>query len=970
MRKNIISKKISKYALFAILAVFFSQIIFTQTSAAPVIDWENPTKTGKIEPYKFKTSDVLNSDLMMQVVGCTDIVNKVSLAITKFSSGVFDTFTKALTKEGREEIKEKVCGILSGVAQMTAGPTDGASGGGNITNALKDFIKCDETQKTKATTSEKAADKDSKDKEEAQRKMEQCFNGIAYTLAKNQLTSMARYAITWVNTGFGGDPFFVTNTQDLLNSIESRVLNEAINKLDSALADRGPYPYSRAFSRSLVSNNRLKNKGMGALLDLKSTMVNFITDPESYANLSELEKANRAIDLFHKDFHSGGWDAWMAFTQNEANNPIGYQMLAGDIIEQEKEEKTTETKEELQKNNGFLDQKICKQYDYNREDEVNEEIMNMELAPDYTDVSPAKTAESTPKPKVCIKWETVTPGSLIKDKISYYLNSPERQLEMADTINETLNAVFTILLSKLADQGLSSLTAEKYVYSDSEMMDTGGERNLSLIGGSNSYQDGNFNLVRDLGNRYNYNYTNKSKLGTWNVSTNTAKRPDGSTEKLVKNIGPIVIDANKDILYPINVYYEVTVPGKISLSDSGYSGWEVGDRAFWDGQTWQNWKCGPLNKEGECTNKKHPIAKRGVIQIQQDYKIAAKELLQNLPSVMPKLGELDYCIPGPNLAWDINYSEAIRAFSDYAYSLSTDYKTGSFFTRDSTTFKIAQEGEDFYDNYYNIFKGTLSFWEKVKQTQTWINLNELGGKGEVKKDVIEENLKELVNKELDLVNKNISTFRERYAEIIEGKYGQDGLMQKQFFYREDREEPIKNTAYLEIATVATPITKEIVQYNEDISNMTQEIKEAMVTTDSNIYKLQKIKDEVSKIIVTAQARRDKNMLKILNEEAERTGNSVLTEAQYKQKYERCLENENITFYDDLEIMKDSSTEAERCNDGLDNDWDGLVDSGDPDCTGSSTTGSGERVTGGDDSGIDWAFGSDGNNNQRGGAFGR
>lgn len=964
MRKNIISKKISKYALFAILAVFFSQIIFTQTSAAPVINWENPTKTGKIEPYKFKTSDVLNSDLMMQVVGCTDIVNKVSLAITKFSSGVFDTFTKALTKEGREEIKEKVCGILSGVAQMTAGPTDGASGGGNITNALKDFIKCDETQKTKATTSEKAADKDSKDKEEAQRKMEQCFNGIAYTLAKNQLTSMARYAITWVNTGFGGDPFFVRNTQNLLSNIERDVFERSINNL---LYTDGAYPYSRAFARGFVSSNRLKNNGIGALRDLTSTMANFVTDPESYVNLTELEKATRANNLFYKSFTNGGWDAWMAFTQNEANNPIGYQMLAGDIIEQERETKTTEVKEELLQNDGFLSQKRCVKY--SPPTTITRKVDATVGQPGQAQTTKTENISINTTPK-CVEWETVTPGSIIKDKISYYLNSPERQLEMADTINETLNAVFTILLSKLADQGLSSLTAEKYVYSDSEMMDTGGERNLSLIGGSNSYQDGNFNLVRDLGNRYNYNYTNKSKLGTWNVSTNTAKRPDGSTEKLVKNIGPIVIDANKDILYPINVYYEVTVPGKISLSDSGYSGWEVGDRAFWDGQTWQNWKCGPLNKEGECTNKKHPIAKRGVIQIQQDYKIAAKELLQNLPSVMPKLGELDYCIPGPNLAWDINYSEAIRAFSDYAYSLSTDYKTGSFFTRDSTTFKIAQEGEDFYDNYYNIFKGTLSFWEKVKQTQTWINLNKLGGKGEVKKDVIEENLKELVNKELDLVNKNISTFRERYAEIIEGKYGQNGLMQKQFFYREDREEPIKNTAYLEIATVATPITKEIVQYNEDISNMTQEIKEAIVTTDSNIYKLQKIKDEVSKIIVTAQARRDKNMLKILNEEAERTGNSVLTEAQYKQKYERCLENENITFYDDLEIMKDSSTEAERCNDGLDNDWDGLVDSGDPDCTGSSMTGSGERVTGGDDSGIDWAFGSDGNNNQRDGAFGR
>ena len=56
------------------------------------------------------------------------------------------------------------------------------------------------------------------------------------------------------------------------------------------------------------------------------------------------------------------------------------------------------------------------------------------------------------------------------------------------------------------------------------------------------------------------------------------------------------------------------------------------------------------------------------------------------------------------------------------------------------------------------------------------------------------------------------SFREKYDEFIGGVYGKDGLIQTQFFYREDQEEPIENTAYLESARVATPILENIYQY--------------------------------------------------------------------------------------------------------------------------------------------------------------
>lgn len=1003
MEKHSADKKTMRSKSFIIVAVIFSQIFLTSIASAAVLDWENPNKTGKMEPYKFKVTDVLNSQLMTQVVGCTGIVEKVSLALSRFTTSVFNTKAKALTKEIKAAIVDRICfGGKGGAMGVTAG-TDATAGGGNWTTWTKEVLRCNEKIKADSTETEKAAAFDQAEKEDSQRRMEQCFEGIAFTLAKNQLTSMARYAINWVNTGFGGDPFFVRNTQNLLTNIEREVFERSINNL---LYTDGAYPYSRAFARGFVSSNRLKNSGINALQDLKSTMASFITDPESYTNLTELEKSTRALNLFYKDFRYGGWDAWMAFTQNEANNPFGYQMLAQEIIEEESEKKKEATEKELLQNNGFLSQKRCVKYEdpaetLRKREEVEKELTDLELGPDYsaggTFGSTGSTSSSisssikTPEPKVCEKWETVTPGTIIKDKLSYYLNSPERQLEIADSINEVLNSVFSMLLSKLADQGVFGITAKERPFAYSASYMSSSDINNPILGqglladsGESAYSDGNFNLTKDLGNRFNFNYNKESNLGTWDASKNIATRKNGTTEKLIKGIGPVIVKKVVDdttggsydlTTYPVNVYYEVTKSGKTALFDNGYDVWEVGDRAFWDGEKWQNWKCKAKTPGGVCANpdpsSKHPIAKKGVIQIQQDYKVAAKQLLQNLPIVMPKLGELDYCIPGPNIGWSKNYSEASSTFSDFVYSLSSTYKPGSWFlARDASVFEIAGPGNSIYESYKKVFDNTPSVWDKVQQTQTWLNLNSLGGIGAVARDRVEENIKDIISRELETITKNLVSFRENYELLVGSIYGKEGLIQTQFFYREDQEEPIENTAYLESARVATPILENIYQYDADIEALSEEFKENIINTDANLYKLQKIKDGVSKIILAAQARRDERMLKLLNEEAERTGGEILTVAEYKQKYASCLETEDIVFYDDLDIMSDSSTESERCNDGLDNDWDGLIDERDPDCTGSPMTGSGERVVDGDDRGIDWAFGSDGNNNQRGGAFGR
>lgn len=916
--EKINTKKIAKRAsiiLFVFLSLQFLSPI--QTSAA-ALNWENPNKSGN-NPYKFKVSDVFNSQLMMQVVGCTGVVDKVSNIIM----GLFQKKLTAQTIQQKIDIVEQICAKGLDAAGFVTAISDKV--GTNLTTAIKTSKLCDETTIAQMSETEKTDMYDEAQARASEQTKTQCLDGIAYTLAKNQLTSMTRYAMNWINTGFSGDPMYVQNVTSLINSIENQVITPSLQTmLDSGNA----YPYGYAFTRSVINNynygSGLRSGANNFLGSLTSDLGAFMSDPNSYfsdSSLTKLEQSKRAVTAFENDFSLGGWDGWLALTQRDANNPIGFAILASREIERQKEEKVQETKDEISTNDGFLSQKKCVQY---------------ESAQDVADAASSFNSIATTTTKRCVKYEVVTPGSLIKDKISTYINSPERQLELADDINSVLNALFTALISQLENQGLSSLSSETYEYSSEDMgvgvgLNTGSEKL------SSGYTNGTFDLTRDLGNRFIHNYTQKS-LGNWDAKTNTPTLSEG--------YGPVQVDDEGNTTYLTNVYYTVSVAGKTKLFDNGYTGWAVGDRAFWDGENWQNWKADAAN----------PIYKRGVIQLQKDYVVASKELLSVLPKIMPKLGELDYCIPGPNFGWETNMGTGADGFTTFAYSLGSEYKNGSLFTRSASVYTIAQPGDEEYDNYKKIFDGSSSGWNAVLRTSTWTSLNYLGNQGKVKADRIEGEISEQINNILTSIGNSIESFTSNYGKVISTLYGSDSLMQTPFLQKENSSEMLPNSAYLEVAESASNVTKNILTYDEEISQMKDDYKQAVSDTDTNVYKLNKIKDEVSKIILAAQERRDARLIEILNAESERNGTPIMTEAQYKAKYKDCLTEENIVFYDDLDIMNDTGAEEERCTDELDNDLDGLVDAEDPDCAGTSTTNSGEGV---DDSSGGDAFGDNG-----------
>ncbi|MEI6659931.1 MAG: hypothetical protein WCK91_00730, partial [bacterium] len=154
------------------------------------------------------------------------------------------------------------------------------------------------------------------------------------------------------------------------------------------------------------------------------------------------------------------------------------------------------------------------------------------------------SANSDPSNKQCSVWETVTPGSAIRDKVSKTLNSPETQLELVRNINDALNYLFTALLSRFHNQGLSSLVTQPV---------------SSVSGGASTAN----NITDSLGN-----------------------------------------------------------PVSGSGNNNGYSPFDI------------------------------TTDLAAIIKTQVDYVSEATKALSISSNIMPALGELDYCIPGPNPDWE------------------------------------------------------------------------------------------------------------------------------------------------------------------------------------------------------------------------------------------------------------------------------------------------------------------------------
>ncbi len=564
------NNKYNKKILLAIIisSLFFSPLILAKPTYASTVsnklNWEKPNGPS---PYKVTVKNIKNTltdpQLYVDLIGCTGAAERVAGSITKLIKNPVGTIVNTYN-----DVMDFVCETAT--ASLGSGTSAVPIAGAGLSQAITDLKVCNE--KSKDRTAEKATIKQT-ESIDSQNTVENCLNAIAVSLAKKQLVEMTKNTMNWINTGFGGDPLYVTNTNRLMTSITDRILTEEINFFKNA--DPYDYPYGRDYARSL-SSSYLAEKNFRD--SLKFTLGNYIQ-----GNSSDV------LNNYSNDFASGGWDAWLGFTQFDQNNPIGFNIMASDKETEEEEKKVQEQKEELAYSDGILSPKKCVKHATTKGDEkqtalnaLSQAQSNLSVAQKKYDeavinysrnhseennsivektnngLSMAKTAYdkalstanslnikiTDTEEEECLEWEVVTPGSLIKDTISEYITSPARQTEMVKSINDLLYSLFNKMFSKFQTEGLASLEPS----SDYNFKEFGGfgsnqkykdtENNLLDNISFDIYEDQNsrpFDITKDLGN--SYIYEKPTKLGTWDAYKNETEEIDGSKKGLFVGIG-------------------------------------------------------------------------------------------------------------------------------------------------------------------------------------------------------------------------------------------------------------------------------------------------------------------------------------------------------------------------------------------------------------------------------------------------
>ncbi len=401
-------------------------------------------------------------------------------------------------------------------------------------------------------------------------KREQCLNGAADAVAKTALSKLSDKTLNWVKTGFGGNPFYVRNIDSYLKTIKNEKLDSYLN---TYVGNSNPI-----FGNALKSV--LKQQATGYSDGLLNKAMN---TPEG-----------KAYQDFQSDFTKGGWNAFL----NPQNNPVGAYFNATDELNSIIDTAQQNVKDELQQGGGFLSMKKCAEYETAVTSTATASttygvptaggscsvIISTNYASCCTSVGGAATnqaqcaaytggyqtgtqAASPTKAPKCLRYETVTPGSLISAQVSSITNSTVRQLENTNKINQVLGTFFDQLMNRLLTDGITG---------------SGRGRAASTVpGGIGS------NVV--LG-------TNGQTL----ASATACQTPLG---------------------------YDATTGG--------------------------------FNQEFDISR---PQQLRAVILTQKNFLTRSQDAQHVMKSLVPRLGALDYCIPGPNPTWNNNLNENTQTF--------------------------------------------------------------------------------------------------------------------------------------------------------------------------------------------------------------------------------------------------------------------------------------------------------------------
>lgn len=223
------------------------------------------------------------------------------------------------------------------------------------------------------------------------------WDGLFHDIATQALQQMTSDTLEWVNSGFDGEPAFVTDLLGYLQEVADDVAGDFIygDELSTLCT-----PFKLDVITSVAEGYQKAQHG-----EVKDSLT---------CSIDQIEGGNPEAFL-SGTVSAGGWSMWFETVLNPENTPLGGNVKAQAALGDAVAKAQYAEGKDIDRSKGFLSQKVCKN---GRED--------------------------------CT---IVKPGSVIADQVSFALQVPALKLIEADEMNEVIGALF----GDLANQAITGV---------------------------------------------------------------------------------------------------------------------------------------------------------------------------------------------------------------------------------------------------------------------------------------------------------------------------------------------------------------------------------------------------------------------------------------------------------------------------------------------------------------------------------
>jgi hypothetical protein len=322
---------------------------------------------------------------------------------------------------------------------------------------------------------------------------------VATAIAKQLLMQITESVVNWINSGFNGNPAFIQNPAAFFQNIGDQATGAFISQNGALSSLCSPFSLQ---IRLAVAAQQEQNDGYGGTGNggtsgggnqYSCTLSTIIQNTTNAANGASVQ------GFVGGDFSQGGFPAFAALVTEPQNNPNGAYLDAEDQLEQTIAAQTAQKQNQLTQGSGFMSWETCtsnsddsSDIDDDSDDDGDDSAITAgdtdddggtsvnnndsdESEGDNGAVSAADNGDDENTTNVAAgdaddpygvgeeddsneDCEIQTPGSVISAALNKHLAVPTENLELADSINDIINAAFSQLVVVALQQGLTSVS--------------------------------------------------------------------------------------------------------------------------------------------------------------------------------------------------------------------------------------------------------------------------------------------------------------------------------------------------------------------------------------------------------------------------------------------------------------------------------------------------------------------------------